>query len=182
MTEQELLQQDNREQSWNNESFIAIRLDTERIMKKIEYFLSNKRLILKQDDNTGQWYEEAKQVGEPLANEQGVSSILQLVESAVNPQSVQGNFDADQYETYLYYTRVEITKAILSSCYEWGINDSRTEMIIDNIMRFVEPFMSRLLDNKERDSYRGSFQSREVVMQDPNKRGGLARFTGGMGK
>lgn len=173
----------NTQQAYfNQESFMGIRLNTERVINKIELFLSSKRQAFRKNEKTGAYEEYAVTFGKPLANDEGINSILKLVEMTINEHTVQGNFTTQQYEDYLFYCRIEITKAIVTNGQDWEIVGSKLNMIIDNIMRFIEPVMTRLIDNKERDSYtRGIVQSKEVVVHEPNK-GAVRKFTGGMGR
>jgi hypothetical protein len=46
-------------------------------------------------------------------------------------------------------------------------------------MNLIEPFMSRLVDNKERDSYASSLRVSESATNDREKQGWLSGIFGG---
>lgn len=162
-------------------SFMEIRLNPKRVLADIELFLSGKRKIIVTDER-GQYAEVAQALGKPLANMEGINSVLQMISMRINEQVVQGNFDREQYEDNIYWTRRDLAVAIVQNCNLWGISDTKLNMIIDSIMGFLEPFMSRLIDNKERESYAQQFVSREVINQGNNKvkKNAVSNFAEGM--
>lgn len=179
MTEQVMPYAAQVEQGFNNESFIKIRLDTDQLLRRLELFLSSSRVTLVQDEK-GNLSEQVVGMGDALCNKQGLNGILQIVELMVNPQTVQGNFvDLQAYSDYIFFARREIADEIVTNRIRWGIKEENAKMIIDSIMRLLKPFFSRLIKNLERESYKGGFTSREVVMHSDKK--GLASFANGLG-
>ena len=63
----------------------------------------------------------------------------------------------------------EIDETVVKKCYDWEILDSDLDMIIDEICALIESFMTRPLDNKERDSFNNQIQAREVITQPAQK-------------
>jgi hypothetical protein len=166
------------EQSFTQDGFFAMRIDTQPLMRKIEMFLNSTRTVLKQDDK-GMWYEELARFGEPLCNSEGVNGVMKIIEMVINPQNVQGNITSVQYEEIRYYARTEIASAIISNCVDWQIKDNKLKMIIDSIMRSMELFLTRLINNKERESYgKLNVQARETIISNPS---GAEQFAGAMG-
>ena len=100
----------------------------------------------------------------------------------INPQNVQGNLKKEMYDDQVFYARCEITSAIIRNCVDWEIQDNKLKMIIDTILRSVELYLTRLIDNLERESYKGGFQSREVIVQGAKTGGILSSISGGLGK
>jgi len=168
----------NQLQHMFNNSFLEMRLSNKELLEKIEYFLSARRSVMKQDKN-GKYYQDIKQIGFPLANEDGINNILQMITLRTDPHVVQGNFKEDHYWDFIKRTRQELTIEVIMNCYEWGIKDNKIGLIIDTIMGFIEPYMSRCIDNEERKSYMQQFISRETISQKP--RGALESFGGNMG-
>lgn len=153
-----------------NSSFIEHRLSNKELLKQVEYYLSANRKKLIRDKETNEFYEEYVNVGKPLANEEGINHIMHILSMRTNTGVVLGNFTDEHYWNFLKSNREEISEEIILNCYEWGIEDSKINEIIDTIMSFLEPFLSRLIDNEERNSLMQQLVSREVVMQ-PNKKG-----------
>lgn len=151
-----------------NPNFMQLRLDTRPLLRDIELFLSAKRPILK-ESNTGALYEDYEVIGKPLANQEGITAMLNVVHLSANHHVVQGNIQHVEYLNLLADARRELTEQIVVNCYDWGIEDSKLNMIIDTIMRFLLLFLSRPVDNLERLSYNQQFTSREVVTQARQK-------------
>lgn len=165
-------------QNFNNDNFVAIRLIPERVMKKIELFLSSKRIIITSDNNGG-LAEKLVDYGSPLCNKKGINAILNLIEMMINEHTVQGNFENSEYQNYVFFCRRELTKTIVTNAPDWGIPDQAIETIIDSIMRLVKPFFSRTIDNLERESLKPTIQSRQVIHQ--NVKNPVDKFSGGIG-
>ena len=143
-------------------TFIDLRLNTHRLMNDIEVFLSGKRLVL-QEDTAGNLIETYSVRGKNLANETGITGILNILRiSMLNEQIVQGNIKQDDYYSLIVNVRKELTEAIVVNCYEWDIADNNLNLIIDTLVRFFRLFISRTIDNKERESYSPQFQTREI--------------------
>ncbi len=140
---------------------LQIRLDTQPIINDIELFLRGARLIIKQDED-GRMYTEKVPIGSPKANDLGIQAILNFVTAFLNPQVVQGNFDKDMWQSYVYEQHVNLTTNIVVNCYYWAIIDEDIDVIVDFIMSMVVPFTSRLIDNKERESYAETIKSFET--------------------
>ena len=138
---------------------LQIRLETSQIIENVEMFLRGAIIVVKQDDETGKISTQRADRGQPKANDLGIQSLLNWLQLILNPQVVQGNFPVDSpshssmYEDYVYNVRIDLSSMIITNCYNWGIIDEDIEMLIDSIMNVVEPFMTRLIDNKERESY-----------------------------
>ena len=161
-------------------SFLQIRLNTNRLLQDIELFLSAKKPVVKERED-GSLYETYDVVGSPLANETGVTHILNIIRlSMMNEHIVQGNLKHDEFLNLCADSRKELTDAIVQNCYEWGVSDSNLSDIVNTIMRFFKLFLSRTIENKERESYMQQFVSRETVSQ--SERGGVRNFIGGLGR
>jgi len=159
-------------------TFIKLKLDTSPLLQRAESFLSAKRVVIVKDKETGQFYEQETLIGRPYANEEGVASILAMLDLRANNHSVQGNFNKEEYFDFLADTRHELAKAIINNCYDWGIEDSKLIVILDTVMGYIRTFISRTIDNKERESLTSQFHSREVINNSDKKEGILQKFTG----
>lgn len=164
--------QKHSQQSYSNDSqlqnntFMQMRLDTTPILKRIENFLSAKRnYLVKQGDD---YIMQEEIVGEPFANNVGINNILNNLQLLINNQVVQGNFKEDHYFDFIKRIRKELARSIVLNCYDWDIEEKYLDHIINSIMHLIEPFMTRTIGNKERDSYMNQFQSREVISQPKN--------------
>lgn len=169
----------NNPSEMHNPTFIELRLDTRQLLKDIEMFISAKRIFMVKNSKTGEVGEEERDVGYPLANENGITAIINIIHLSANHHTVTGNLRDDRYMDLMCITRKELTEEIVSNCYEWGIDDSKLNLIIDTIMRFLKVFLTRPIDNLERASYQQQIVSRETISEAPRK-GPLQDFANGI--
>lgn len=173
--------QDNSQYVLNN-SFMLERLNTRPLVEDIKHFLSNKEVVVLQDQETGQYYEEEKQIGKPLANDEGIMRICNIIRMRVNHHVVQGNFKEDHYWAFIERARKELTETIVKKCYDWEVDDSDLNTVIDEVMALIEAFLTRPVSNLERESYGQQLSAREVIMQDQRKGGVLSNFANGLSR
>lgn len=158
-TQQETVQFDNSD--YVNANIIAIRLNTDPIMQQIEFFLRGKepQEILGDD---GVRRTILVDYGVPKANQKGIQAILYRCRGLINAQVVQGNYSNDFYLQSIKLIRISLAMLIFENLYNWELEELAIDEITDFIMDFVEPFLSRLIGNKERDSYSQSLQAKEI--------------------
>lgn len=155
---------------YNDFNSLQIRLNTEPIQRQIEMFLRGKTERIMRDKDTGEEYLQEVSIGEPLANEKGVQNIMLFVELVMNTQVVQGNFkDEYEYEEYLVRTRKDLAKELIVNLNNYEIKRNHYQGIISKLMRFIEVFMTRPKDNKERDSYASTIRSNETLSKETNR-------------
>ena len=59
---------------------------------------------------------------------------------------------------------------MMNNLYNWGIEEDNYGQICNTIMNLMQPFVSRLINNKERDSYAQSIRVAESnTLQIPKK-------------
>jgi len=162
-------------------SFMKMRLNTAPLIDSIRKGLSaiDSRIVFGKD---GEAYEEWKKLGEPLANEEGVMHICNMVEEIINQHMAQGNLKEDHYWDFIARKREDFTVIIVINRYNWGIEDHNLNHIINRVMDMMELFLTRPIDNKERDSYKESFISKELVSSMGKGPGALQTFGAGFGK
>jgi hypothetical protein len=164
--------------SYNEASVIEKRLNTSEVLEKIQIYISGCVTIFETDEK-GKLKKITKPMGKAKCNDEGLQAILGFVTSVVNSQVVQGNYEIEQYKYHCFYMRNELTKQIVINMKDWAIISKDAESIIDFIMNLIEPFMSRLVDNKERDSYASSLRVSESATSDREKQGWLSGIFGG---
>ena len=91
--------------------------------------------------------------GNPIANKDGVNVLMSKLRSKISPSVVQGNYDDDQYRNDMTHTRVEFTDAIVLKNEDWEIAEDNVDIIINMIMGLIEPYMTRLINAGDRQSY-----------------------------
>lgn len=159
------MQEKNQAQMMANQAYVQpnilqLRLDTSDIIQKLQTFLSGHiQVPNRQPDGS---VKLAKQkVGEQLCNDKGVQHLVNYVSGLINPAVVQGNYDADQYQNHVSRIHKSISRQLVVNYHEWDMKQSDLELINDFIMNLVEAFLSRLIDNEERQSYAQTLKSLE---------------------
>lgn len=153
-------------QHYNHATALQVRLETTAIIENIELFLKGAKTIVEQDDK-GKIKARQVKLGRSKANDFGIQAILNYVSCIINPQVVQGNFPSDghgvslMYDMYVEEVHVDLVCFLVNNCYNWAIQDDDLDVIVDFIMKLVIPFMTRLIDNKERESYESTIKSIE---------------------
>jgi hypothetical protein len=138
-------------------------------LQQIEYFLRGKEVNFYTGED-GITKARLDDSGIPKANKRGIQSILNKCRAIINPQTVQGNYKEDFY----FQTITELRKDLAFDCfanrYNWELeSDYSLKEIPDTIMAIVEPFMSRTINNKERESYSQSMQSKQINTLNDSK-------------
>ena len=155
-----------------NATALQMRLNTNDTIKKFENFLKGRTTITEIDKATGEPVEILISEGEPLLNQFGIQWVLGQVTMVANPHVVQGNFDKEDYVEYLVRTRNDFKRQLMINWYKFNCDYHQYGSIISEYMRFMEAFISRLIDNKERESYAQSIRSNEVLSTKTD-RGGI---------
>jgi len=150
---------------------LQYRLSTQPILDQLELFLKGERIILKEEK--GRVKKEKIKLGEKKASDEGVQSIMAYVTAIINSAVVQGNFDSEQYERFIYNKRMELAQDIVTNREPYEIKGENMNLIIDFTMSLIEPFVSRLLDNEERKSYETTLRTIESSKLETAKNFGL---------
>lgn len=143
------------------DNIIQMRLNTHEILQKIQENLEGSVTIFKRSDQ-GELVADQYKTGIAKANKKGIQGILSFVTSVINSQTVQGNTDREEYEDRIQEINEGLISMILINAPEWGILDEDVEGITDFIMNLIMFFLSRTIDNKERESYAATLKHFEI--------------------
>jgi len=146
--------------TFSTASVLKIRLDTSDILERLKAFLSGK-IIMPISDEHGNTTLQEQPIGDPLCNDKGVQELVNIVQSIINPSVVQGNWDRLQYDNYLFRFQANLAYIIVCNYIDWEMAKKNRKTVSVNIMGLVEAYLSRLIDNKERDSYGQTMQTTE---------------------
>lgn len=139
--------------SYNNASMLQIRLNTEPVIAKIELFLRGEREKYGINEQ-GQPVVIAEKIGESKANNEGIHSIMIWLSGLLNSQIVQGNIENfAEKDNKIADIREDLSEYIMKNLVNWEISDAEYEGIIDLMITQLDLFLSRLVGNKERDSF-----------------------------
>jgi hypothetical protein len=146
-------------------SILKYRLDTGSTLDAIQVYLEGK-IEYTSSDKKGNLELNTRRLSQPKANQEGIHGIMAFVRSIISAPVVMGNFvDLARYDSYIYETHISLATMVAVNAPSWEIKDEDMEPITDTIMLLIQPFLSRLIFNKERDSYMGTMQTAETVVQ-----------------
>jgi hypothetical protein len=149
--ETERQQQQVNNMNYVTESALNMRLGVDDHLFRFELFLRGKKITQVADEN-GVLKPIEVNAGEPKLNEEGVQSILGFVSAIVSTPNVMGNIDDFRFGNFLYRTRIDISNTLLYNVVNWEVKENYMSYIVDMAMSTVELFVSRTIDNGERDS------------------------------
>jgi len=162
-------------QSFLDTNILSLRLDTQRLLSEIKTFLKGSYIERVADANGNV---ELKEIitGSPLMNDDGVQSIINTLRLTFSPHTVQGNFTDDDFRSFIAEMDKNFSCNLMINLDRWDIDENDYDHIIDSIMSSAQMFVSRLIDNKERDSYAATMKSVESNTISDKK--GLLSFGG----
>ena len=150
----------------NNEDFtqqtaLSIRLDTRPIIQKFEMYLRGYVDIIKVDEE-GRLYTTKKSTGLKKANDVGIQSIMSWISNLLNAQVVQGNFhDHEALGEYMKNIADDFTDYLHLNINKFKIDLYEVNGIVDVIMNPIYAFLTRLVGNKERESFNATIRTTE---------------------
>jgi len=162
-------------QGYNSAPALQLRLDCDPIKRKFAEFLYGYTPDFQKDED-GNLVQVFKVTGLAKANDDGCRAILSHVESIINPQVVQGNFPSDapgtstMYDNFVKEVNIAFIDDIMFNLYNWDIDEGNVKSIVSYFTNILIPFMTRLIDNKERESYEHTLVHKEnTTMQQEKK-------------
>jgi len=162
--------------SYQNEGVMKLRLDTGRILDDIESFLRGGVYVdVKQD---GQFKKVFEPRGIPKMNASGVQSLMSLLTPWFSPHTVQGNFNQDQFESFILEIDITISELLITNLANWEVNIKDYNQICNMIMMTAQPFFSRLINDGERNSYASTVSVSENNTLKENGGFGLGSLLG----
>lgn len=151
-----------------SEGALQLRLATEQLLDSIELYVTGYQIRVAQAPS-GELVTVKEKVTNQLANAEGKNNVMGYLRAIINTAAVQGNFKMEQYEDYIFMRRMELNKMLFNNLYDYGIEERNYPTIIDFIMSLIIPFMSRLIDNKERESYAQTIKTTESATLEQKK-------------
>lgn len=128
-------------------SALQLRIDTQETLEAIENNLRGERQIIQNGNiKTVPW-------GKPLANDNGIQSIITIVRSVINKDTVQGNLEPEEIDRLIKDMKIDLAYQMAISCKEWGVARDNRRYIVRTIEKMAKMFLSRTKGNKERESY-----------------------------
>ena len=166
-------------------SALKMRLDSDPLLSRIEYYLKGEQQVMMQN-SAGEPAISTIKVSKPKANPNGIHNLMAWISMTVNSQTVQGNLENHEaLGNYISFYRMDLAEFIMNNLENWEIVEEDFEGIVDLIVNNVKLFLSRLVFNKERESYSNTIQHRESgssTQSTTNKTGGFKFRIPGLSK
>jgi len=139
--------------SYNDASILSLRLDTSPILNEIKHDLAGTKEIYKYTAE-GEPRLVVEQVAPPKMNEAGIHGIMSWLNQLLNSQMVQGNTQSfDHLNNKMAYLRQDLNDDMMNNFYKWELSLSSFEGIADKIVTSLKIFLSRTVNNAERNSF-----------------------------
>lgn len=132
------------------DGFLA-RIDTSPIIQQIEMYLRGQVYTPYQTDNG--ITSIATPSGVPKCNDAGVQAIMGMVSGTVNSMCVMGNIEKEEWKVFVQRFEINLIKELYRNRVRWAIEKGGPRSIKIMVVGCVELFTSRLVGNKERESY-----------------------------
>lgn len=143
-----------------NESVMRYRLDTKDVLTDIEMQLRGQMEEWVRDEQ-GNMTPQIMQAGVPKMNSEGVQSIISYLRSVMGAHTVQGNFEREDYDDIVMEIDIYLSENVMANLHKWGVKIEDYNHVLDTIVTTLRCFLSRTIDNKERESYAATMRSVE---------------------
>lgn len=148
--------------AYMNDTFFQLRLDTSKLLGELEAFYRGKRIIdwVQKGDDIVPVFSE---FGEKRMNDKGLQDVMSWLTSIINPHTVQGNTNDEFFSIFIAELRCDFSDMLMTNIERYDISTDDFMGIVDKTISKVDLFLSRTVDNLERQSYAQTFKSQEVI-------------------
>ena len=158
-------------QTVQNYDYIQYRLNNQLVVQKFEDTLSGIKRDIIFDKEQNDYKEVVSVVNTPHINEVGKQAIIGYFSMLANSSTVQGNLSREQLNTELLYISRHVSKMLAKNGKLWECTANR-EMIHNQFLDHLNIFLTRPINNLERESYLNVKQQESTIIKD-NKRFGF---------
>jgi len=153
-----------------------LRTDPTDLLKQLELQLRNET---EEKNKEGKTFRKKIVGTTPLCNEQGIQQILHRAKTIINNHAVQGNQKTlEEHRLRVREMADSLTIMIFANYTAWDLDIKQTNSIVDEIYFLIDMFLTRTIDNKERELYGETYKentSRELKQE--KTRGGFINNT-----
>jgi len=95
----------------------------------------------------------------PKANKQGIQEIMRYLKSIINRHIVQANITSNnEFNKKMQYIAKDCTIHFISKRKDWDIDHADCDILISNAVNMFDLFLTRTIENKEREGYTEGFK------------------------
>lgn len=139
---------------------LRLRIETQDILDRIEEYLSGKRKKVVNTEDGIKIIEDDS--GVQVVNSEGVNGIIGVLTPIFSSAVVQGNWTEKDYKNNLSFLHEDLVEVIAHNREDWDMELRHVTPVITMVMTTMSGFLSRLIDNKERESYTAPVQYKET--------------------
>lgn len=113
----------------------------------------------------------------PKANKQGIEELMRYMRSIINRHLVQANIINNQeFNKKMMAISKDCAIHFINNRRAWGISHADTDILISNAVNMFDLFLTRALENKEREGYTEGFKeiTSKGNAKEKSKGGGVA--------
>lgn len=156
---------------YQNTDALRMRLDNDPLLERLENYIRGTAVEVLVDEKGRPFY-KIKKVCNPKANTTGVYNIMSWLRGVMNTALVQGNIENfDQLRNDCANHRMDFAQTLMVNRHNWGVSKYDIEGIIDLTIIQLKYFLSRLVSNKERESYTATIRHSESSSSVEKERG-----------
>ncbi len=150
--------------------------------RTIQFFESNDRLVAQLNLYLRglMWVEgpkggEYKQIGEMIANEQGIFHMLRTVDVLTDKGAFLSGYKREEIMKIMKQYVIEITIFLYENCDRFKIQRRNINILIHEMCSTIESGIRRSIDESEKDFLKGQSVTREIL----NERGSQGKGSNG---
>ena len=170
-------------QGMANLSALQMRLNTRDALNNIEGFLRGYYItpvwVDKKNDFEMVKVPYAGGGVEPKMNDLGINTTMAYLNAIFNNQTVQSNLHEKRYMYIISSIHEFLADTLMYNQSGFNLKEGDYLMIVRTIINMLELFLTRGIDNKERESYAATIKTFESNSISQRKAGGLAGLFGG---
>lgn len=164
-----------------NETLANLRLNPDSLHEKAERYLRGQEMYPTTTD-TGEFAYRVVNIGKPKMNDEGIQAVMSWLNNYINPHTVQGNLTEQKWSDVVYWFNEDFAMYLWVNLEHWDVNEKDYQGIIDTFVGMFRIFITRPLENKERESYVPTMQHVERYTPEKQNSGGLFKsLVGGSG-
>jgi len=150
---------------------VHTRLDSDKLLERVETTLRGKVLRAVRDHKTKQVNYEYQSIGEPLMNDLGIQQTIGFLNMVFGPQVVLGNLEDYEIERIVYEVHTGLAGIFIHNLNDWGINEDHYEIILLSIVTTIQAYLSRTLKGFESTNLQTKISSVESNTLKEGNRG-----------
>lgn len=128
----------------------------------------------------GELVERIVIIGEPKLNDKGIQALMHKLNSLLTPHIVQGNMTRDEHHDKVFDLHTDLATDLMENLHTWGVNINDYNDLIDTVVPQLDIFLSRTIDNKEREALIPTMQHIERNDPKTEQPGGISGMLRGI--